>query len=191
MTSKKSGRMKSSVDPSVLAPLGLLVVNFNLIEEMLSFTIWSLLGCEQRLGMCATTQLSFRGLINAFCSLYYLRAIDDPDTVASVQSLRVRLEAVEQKRNELLHSQWMVGMKPGLSGRSKASAKAKKGLVIRYVDVSAADITAVADEMGALSGEVLNLYFAFWEKHGGLQEVMLKAMPEDEARELLPELSQE
>lgn len=160
MTRSKPRRMKSSVDPAVLEPLGRVVVNFNLLESMLSLSICQLLGCEQRIGQCVTEQLAFKGLLNAFCSLYRLRA-SDPNIVASVQSLRTRFEAAEQKRNELLHSIWMMGPTKGLSTRVKYRARAKKGWTVHLTDMSAADVAAVADEMEALTSEVPTLLSTF------------------------------
>jgi len=160
MTSEDQPQTEPSGAASVIAPLGRVVVSFNYLEMILSMSIWTLLGCDQFTGQCVTAQLPFKGLINAFCSLWYRRT-SDPGIVASVQSLRVRLEAAEQRRNELLHSLWAVGTAQGTSTRFKYSAKAKRGWAVQSADLSAADVDAVADEMTVLSKEVMKLLTAF------------------------------
>jgi len=50
----KERKEKADIDPALLEPIGLVTVNFAMLEESLSLCIWKLIGAEGRVGQIVT-----------------------------------------------------------------------------------------------------------------------------------------
>ena len=75
-----------------------------------------------------------------------------------VQVAAVRLEHVSKKRNELVHSNWGPGYKPGATLRYRHTAKAGKGHKYFQEDVTPADVRALADDIGFVALRVAGIF---------------------------------
>lgn len=150
-------RLYAAINPALLAPLGEVTVYFNLLTQTISMGIWFLMGGAsleaQHVGRIITSELSFRGLVNVYCSLYRYR-FQDRERLAAVDGLRKRLEKAEEKRNTVSHSMWGAAPTPGKSTRIKATAKARKGWTPEFQEMSASDLQVIADEFAALASDL-------------------------------------
>ena len=151
--------MKAAIHPSLLPSLGQLTVNFSMLEQVVSFFIWELVGSDQRTGQIVTAEMPFRSLINLFCALYRHR-VSDPANITTLDELRKRLEAAAEKRNALLHSGWAEAGQAGVSMRFKTTAKAKQGLKFTFEKTKKPDIDTIGSEMAALAADVQDFMFA-------------------------------
>lgn len=152
----KKRKMKAAIDPALLKPIGLVTVNFAMLEGSLSFFIWELIGREQQVGQIVTAQLSFRQLIDLFCSLYRFR-VSDPKLLAEFERIRKSLHEAEEGRNKVTHSQWGAGDEPGSSTRIKTVARAKKGLQFIFENITEPDLDTLADFLATLTYEIMEL----------------------------------
>jgi len=105
--------------------IGQVVVRFNRLEHALQIFIWLLLGVKFDVGEIITSGLSFRNLLDIFSSLCR-HLIDDPNVIEKLRELCKQLGEVEQKRNQLIHSQWW-GNLSEVVVRYKTTARARKG----------------------------------------------------------------
>jgi len=152
------GKMISSIDQSLLKPIGLVTVNFSMLEGNLKFFIGILINSEQRLGQIITANLNFRQLIDLFGALYKFR-IEDEVLLKKYEKLRILLEEANDRRNTLIHSQWASGKKPGESTRFKTLARAKKGLMLKLECISMKDISELAELIAKVASDVHDLMF--------------------------------
>ena|SRR5437763_1314717 len=94
------------IDRGVLQAIGLAVVNFSQLEEALAFGVNCLI-VGTRADDAADLmlrQLSFRSLLDTFSGLYLHRF--GSDDAAELKLLCNRLDALNNKRNHLIHSFW-------------------------------------------------------------------------------------
>ncbi len=148
-------KAQAGASPGVIKALGLLTVNFNMLEQVIALHIWEFLGGDQTTGSIVTADLSYRLLVDKFCALYLERAksqqADAAEASAEVAKLRNRLYAAGDKRNRLVHAVWGSGQEPGSSTKIKFTARGK-GLRTTFEETSPAEVQAVADEIAALTG---------------------------------------
>jgi len=152
----KERKEKADIDPALLEPIGLVTVNFAMLEESLSLCIWKLIGAEGRVGQIVTAQLSFRQLVDLFCSLYRFR-VRDAKLLAEFERIRKSLHKAEERRNKIIHSQWSAADELGASRRFKAVARAKRGLQYQVEKTTATDVHSLADFLARLTYEIMEL----------------------------------
>jgi len=152
------GKMISSIDQSLLEPIGLVTVNFSMLEGTLKFFIGILINSEHRLGQIITANLNFRQLIDLFGALYKFR-INDEVLLNEFEQLRILLEEANDQRNTLIHCQWASGNKPGESTRFKTLARAKKGLMLKLECISVKYISELAELIAKVAADVNELMF--------------------------------
>jgi hypothetical protein len=139
------------MDPDIWQALGQLTIYFALLEGQLRFTIWALLGSnEQEPAQIVAAGRPFVGLVNMFCSLCRLHPVDP----RRIDALRADLTRVSEARNRYVHSEWSVGRGPASAMRFQHTAKAKEGLRFSYEHVTAADIRALADDIGRVATRI-------------------------------------
>jgi len=152
------GKMISAIDHTLIEPIGLVTVNFSMLEGNLKFFIWTLISHEQRIGQIITANLAFRQLIDLFGSLYRFH-VKDEVLLTEFEQLRKSLEEANDRRNNLIHSQWAAGDKPGKSTKFKIVARAKQGVIHKFDSISIEDITALADFIAHAAHDIQELLF--------------------------------
>jgi len=125
--------------------LGGLVINFAALEESLHDAIRVAINGNESTD-ALTAGLSFKVLVEKLGAV----CVDlgtSPATPKEIRAFCDRLEKLNDRRNQLIHSTW------GLSAdrvrrtrRSKRSASAKGGFEVRVTHTSVAEVRAVADE---------------------------------------------
>lgn len=143
-------------DSALLEAIGHITVNFALLEEAISLCIWALIRGEEPIGQIVTAQLSFRQLVDLFCSLYRFQ-VSDPTVLDELEGIRKSLHEAEERRNRIIHSGWAAGHEPGLGFRTKTVAKAKQGLQHQFEKIRASDVHALADFLARLADQIVEL----------------------------------
>ena len=114
-----------AISREFLAAIGAVTVEFANLENDLEQAIWSLLvGTSlehQALGRIVTSDLSFRRKLDLFEALLKHRAPKRDN--ADLRKLRNRLLAVEQERNNIVHSTWGTAAANDMITRIKTTAK--------------------------------------------------------------------
>jgi len=134
--------------------IGKVSANFALLEEMVAFCIWSLIGNEQRLGQIITVELSFRQKVALFSSLYRYR-VNSSEEPAELKQLLDRATQAEEKRNAIIHALWGTGGAKETVTRFKATAKRASGLKFVSQEMSVQDLDGVADFIAEVVSDVL------------------------------------
>ena len=152
----KQGRAQafSAVSEGVIKALGRLTVDFNMLEQVLAFRIWQLLGVnDQAVGRIATADLQYSLLVAKFYALC-LQRNGQPEST-ELEELRSRLIAVGDERNRMIHSVWGGGQDSDSSIALKFTARGKKGLRTSFENFRPKDIEDVAEEIRTLTGFLL------------------------------------
>jgi hypothetical protein len=127
-----------------LQAIGLITVNFAKLENAVEWFIWSLMGQNENIGLIITAELSFRNLVALLSSLSKAKINDTEVLIELDKALKKALEA-EQKRNTILHSLWGQGQTRDTVTRIKKTAKISKGLQHQVEEMTAEDITSIAN----------------------------------------------
>ena len=145
-------KMKSAIPEESLAPLGKVVANFAVLESILSFGIGILIvgnsAAEQRTEQIVTAELTFKGKIALFSSLYQHR-FPEREPFEDLKKIRDKLRKASEKRNSLLHSTWLAG-----GVRSAITAKERKGLNFEFEDMDSKKIEGISDFIAEVAYEV-------------------------------------
>lgn len=126
--------------------LGEVTATFATLEQWLKLLAGLLISRDdQELGQIVTAQLPFRGLIDLVSSLALYRYGDGPRR-REIEAILSAAGQVEQRRNQVTHSDWGPGRTPGKRIRVKQTARKGKGLFLALEDMSAADIRGIASD---------------------------------------------
>jgi hypothetical protein len=131
-----------------LRALGRVSSSFSRLEVLVSFSIWNLLGTDQRLAQICTAQVTFKGLLDLLGSLAKERM-----TETEFLEIRKAIAASDKaaiERNELAHAVWGVGIgtQAGTVSQSRSRAS-RKGFSYERRPVTAGDLEGVADRIDA------------------------------------------
>ncbi len=149
-------KAESGASDDLIKALGLLTVNFNMLEQVLAFVIWQLLGVDnQDVGRIATADLSYRFLVDKFYALSLQRG--GPLADRDLDKLRGKLVEVGDQRNRFIHSVWGGGEGLGATLAFKSSARGKRGLQTTFGEIEPKEVVAVVDEIATLTGSLLRL----------------------------------
>jgi hypothetical protein len=138
-----------------LKVIGLVTVNFSLLENELAFDIHVLLGLDHRTSQIITAELRFKGLLDLFSSLC-INKMKNETASTELKELVKKVYQVEQKRNSIIHSLWAVGNTGDTITRFKQTAKSSKGLHFQYEQVTVEKLQKIADEIAEATAEVHN-----------------------------------
>jgi hypothetical protein len=105
-----------------LKAIGLITVNYVLLENTLAAGIWSFLELDQMKGQIVTAELSFKGLVALFSSLYRNRR-SDLGKIKELEKLLKKIMRAEETRNIICHSLWAAGATDQTLSRIKTTAK--------------------------------------------------------------------
>jgi hypothetical protein len=137
-----------------LQAIGLITVNFAMLETTIGSGIALFLG---NYGQIVTAELSFKGMVALFSSLYR-DWTDDPKKLEQLESLLKRVMRAEEKRNIVSHSLWIMGVTDETITRIKTTAKMSKGLKHTFEQVTVRDLEQIADEMAETSADFQAFY---------------------------------
>ena len=121
-------------EANLLRALGSLVVNFSALEESIHDAIFMVVGGRDPVISALTSGMSFRTLVKKLgvvCVTVKPPLGSSPD----IQKLCNVLDAINDARNDLIHSAWTSNGPAGVPRRHKMSADAKKGLRLNPTDV--------------------------------------------------------
>ena len=130
----------------LFAEIGRVTVRWAELEDVLGDFVASLLDDERKYTRVIATELSYQGLTNLLVSLYIERNGDDSD-LASLRQLLARADAVEQIRNQIVHSTWISAGAPHVVTRVKSTAKRKRGYSTTVENYDLDRFRAVSDEI--------------------------------------------
>jgi hypothetical protein len=145
-SSRNEQQMKSIplISAQHLQAIGLVTVNFAKLENAIEWFIWSLIGQDEGIGLIITTELSFKNLVALLSSLSRVK-IANAEVLAELdRALKQALQA-DEKRNIILHSLWAQGQTRDTVTRIKKTAKLSKGLQHQVEEMTAEDITSIAN----------------------------------------------
>ncbi len=152
------GKMMSSVSTydNHLKAIGLITVNFALLQSQIEFAIKFLLGTDQRVGQIITAELSFKNLLALFSSLYRFRT-QDAKAIEKLKRLIKKIDQAEKKRNTVIHSLWAGSNTQEAIVRFKTTAKVSRGLTNQFEEVSVDYLNMIADEIAEVTDEIIRL----------------------------------
>ena len=142
--------MDSSGQDQLFRAIGRISAYSNGLELYISALIWCLIGAGQQVGEIVTSELSFRNLLALLSSLYRFRKTKQED-IEKLDSLLKRASALEEQRNQVVHSTWAINMSdPNSLSRYKVTAKQKSGLKHTVEEKTIEELNHIADEMVSL-----------------------------------------
>lgn len=145
--------LNHSVPESTLIQIGDISVSFSLLESIIQLLAGSLISHELRIGQIVSAELSFRNLRALTISLYLERFGEDNE-VTKIKDLMKRAGRIEDKRNQIIHSLWIVGIDEDHVTRIKGTAKEKHGFKIQEQDMNSSELREIADEIKQLSKDM-------------------------------------
>jgi len=148
-------RAKVEIPPTAdhLRAIGRITANFALLELMVSFCVWQLIGSDQRLGQIITAELSFRKLLDLLSSLFRHR-VSDPQLIEELNGLIAEAAQAEEKRNLITHSYWAASDTRETITRAKMTARRYGGLKHQFEPMSVQDLDDIADFIAAAENHI-------------------------------------
>ena len=140
----RRARVEAPPTPDHLRAIGQITANFAMLELTVRFSVWSLIGLDQRLGQLITADLSFRKLLDLLSNLYRYR-VDDPQVIEELDGLIAEAAQAEEKRNLITHSFWAAGDTHETTTRVKMTVKRYRGLKQQSQQMSVQDLDDIAD----------------------------------------------
>jgi hypothetical protein len=140
-----------------LTAIGLITINFSMLESTIASGIWLLSGLDQKRGQIITAELSFRALVALFSSLYREQT-NDSTKLEELDTLLRKAMSAEEKRNILSHSLWAIGTSDQTISRIKTTAKMSKDLKHTFEQVTVDNLIQIADEIADAAGEIQFFY---------------------------------
>jgi hypothetical protein len=140
-----------------LHAIGLITINFAMLESTIASGVWFLSGLDQKKGQIITAELSFKGLVALFSS-FYRQATNDSKKLEELEGLIKKVMRAEEKRNVISHSLWAVGNSDETISRIKTTAKISKGLKHTFEQITVQSLTEIADEIADTAAEVQYFY---------------------------------
>jgi hypothetical protein len=133
-------------EDELLRALGSLVVNFSALEESLHDAIFIAAGGNDPVVSVLTSRMSFSTLVRKFGAVCV--TVKPPlDASGDIQKFCNVLNAINEARNDLIHSAWSSNGPAGMPRRHKMSADVKKGLRLNPTDVPVSEIRDLIGKM--------------------------------------------
>ncbi len=166
IASGKSFEERVGSPDAVTSALGLLVLAFAWLEEVLSLSVMRVLSNEEMAGRAVVAELAFGKKLHLLASLVRLNPCGRhfnsraPDPLSELEALITDCFRAEELRNRALHSMWLsVPLEPDSMQRFKISAKAKRGIQTDTEILDSAAILDVVDFMDR-TADSLEMFFA-------------------------------
>lgn len=138
----------SSVPQNLLPSIGLVTVNYRMLEMNLAVGIWQLLG-GQPIGIIVTTDLNFSKLMNLIGSLHE-ELCKDSKSRKEFQDLLKEINLISRKRNKIIHTITGLG-KDGKALMISANMRSPKGLKVKISHASKEEFEKVAESISELT----------------------------------------
>lgn len=120
----------SELNNRLLVELGKVTVNFSKVEHQMKLLVAFLINPHnQKVGTIITADMPFSPLYHNLMSLFRNQVSNKKRIELMEKTLR-EIEALEKKRNTLIHSQWYVTFPKEEIKRFKATAKFSQGLSV-------------------------------------------------------------
>lgn len=139
-----------------LKQLGRINVNFSVLEIHLLLLTWGLISEKQAIGKAITSGMTFNSISNIFSSLCKV-VIDNPVVLREFEETIIRVNEINVRRNQIIHSYWITEVESKNISRLKFKADGFKGLKQTVESISAEDIKKIADDIGAMVKELMDL----------------------------------
>ncbi len=140
-----------------LEVIGLITVNFAMLESTIKSGIWELLTVDQLKGQIITAELSFKGLVALIASLFR-NCTASKTRMEKLEQILKRLISAEEKRNVITHSVWAVGESKETITRIKTTSKMKNGLKHQFQPYTVDDLDSIAEEIADVAAD----FQMFW-----------------------------
>lgn len=139
--------------------LGSVVINSSNLELMLSILVVRLISDDSIVGAIITSEMSFQNKLAALDALTKYR-ITDPERIKrlAMGDLLKRLDAAEQKRNQIMHSAYMLKEDQSTMDRVKVTAKRKNGLRFVTETIDEDSLKQIITEQVDLTRQLQALY---------------------------------
>lgn len=118
--------------------LGVLIVQFQNLEQTIAFFTTELISNDQTLGNILISKISFRNLCELFETLFNYRCIN-PELNEALKKLLTRIKEIEDKRNTYVHSTWGFPSTRLGEGALRIKKKIKKNLLSFDLEVLTED----------------------------------------------------
>jgi hypothetical protein len=149
------------IDPSYYEPLGEVTVYFATLDFSLSRAITRLLfpGDERKvpLGDMLGSHLPFRKKLDLFSALYRFQV--GGETIAELETVCTLIQSIEDRRNQVTHSLWTDGEKPGQVRRLKVVAR-RAGARFQAEAYSRENLEELREDMARVMPRLEALYLA-------------------------------
>jgi type II secretory pathway pseudopilin PulG len=162
--------MENSIVPKhdEFRAIGFITANFAALEQSMRYLIWQLLikgqgttdfavkNLQFQVGLVITAELSFARL-SALLSSLYGQIETDSNAVSELDTILKRASQVEGKRNQIVHSAWMItdGPKQNLF-RVKFTAKRSTGLKMQQEKMTLKELDDIANSIGEVYRDITN-----------------------------------
>lgn len=143
-------------DPRVVQALGELTIAFGTLEENIRESIWWVLGGNEERAQIMTAGLSFPVLVEKLAALV-AQKFDHLLLPEPMDELRIRMLSINERRNRLVHSLWILDAGTGMSVAERKRARPGVGIDWQSVDVPLEDIERLLADIGAAAAEVFEL----------------------------------
>lgn len=134
----------------LLTAMGDVTVMYEFLRNVILHIVWELIGDPQELGRIITSQhRSLNDLLNLFRPLIKYRLKNDKELKRDANQLIKDIECVQKRRNDIIHSLWVIGLKDGrlyavqYPGGKRAGKIATEEVSVSDVDMLAGDIGQV------------------------------------------------
>jgi len=127
-----------------LIELGRITAAFSSLEAVVSAGIQMAIGPDQSIGRIVASQLSFKRSAELLSALLRKR-IGEGDEFQELQETIKEALMAEDRRNQIIHSDWWPGDDENTSRRIKSVVRIKKGLVSQTETLSAQDLGSIAE----------------------------------------------
>lgn len=146
-----------------LIQLGRIVVNFSSLELHLKFVTYGLISNNQQIGQTILANMSFNAILNTFGSLLVIE-FKDKSIVDEFKELINSINEVNEKRNKIIHSYWMLDETNNEVSIMKQKSNGLKGIKIDKSTFSESDIKKVADEIIILTNYLMEISIKYSQK---------------------------
>lgn len=136
---------------------GLLIVQFQTLEQTIAFFTTELISSDQILGNILISKMSFRNLCEVFITLFYYRC-KNPELNKELKGIFSRIKKIEDKRNTYVHSIWGFPASQLGEGALRVKKRIKKNMLSFDLEVlQEAELKRTTTEIQKVLNEFLNI----------------------------------
>ena len=145
--------------PKVIETLiGRFIANFSILEDWLREIVCDIPDLNFKAGDIITSELSFRGLLNA-CGAIVHEYSNDPEILRLIDETLPKIDRINDFRNQLVHSVLYGDLvNRHLAFRSKTRAHRKKGSQHSLQELKHEDLLKKCNEIALLTGTIKQIY---------------------------------